>query len=205
MKKNFWIKKCYNRNELLSSVVELRKRWYLIEKLSICLHCFVETVINYNEDYVWIKQHRIKKKPINSISTYQRLKLLQELAADLDIMCQEGFVHGDINRKNIVYDTEKLLVIDLEPDLVQIKNGIRTLFSTTPYVAASDLRKGEITTATDKIAFACFCKIWGKGYSRPLSSKELVRMRLEKDVPILPGVSDLDIVSKTFVDIVDFC
>jgi len=205
MKSKNLIQKIYKRKELVSPLHILKHRWRLIEYFSISLPCFIETKVDYNEDYVWIKQYRIKKKPINSISKYQRLKLLKELAADLDIMCREGFVHGDINRKNIAYDTEKLLLIDLEPDLVQIKNGKRTFFSTTPYIASSDLRNGKITTATDKISFACFCKIWGKGYSRPLNSKELVRMRLKKDVPILTGVSDLDIVSKTFVDIVDFC
>lgn len=65
---------------------------------------------------------------------------------------------GDINRKNIIYSENKLWLIDIEPSLKQIKNGLKKWMVTSPYAAHEDLKNNNITEATDIYAFDYFKK-----------------------------------------------
>jgi len=203
MKSKNWVQKIYKRKELVSPLHTLKHRWRLIEHLSISLPCFIETKVDYDRDYVWVKQRRIKREPINKIPNTDRIKYLKELAIDLDTMAMFGFVHGDINRKNLVYSEGRIFLIDLEPDLFQRKNGKKILLSTAPYIEVSDLRNNTVTTATDKLSFACLCKIWGKGGFRPFFSRNLVKFRRKKDFAVMSNINDLWVISRSFSQIVN--
>ena len=114
---------------------------------------------------------------------------------------QFGFVHGDINRKNIMFDGERLRLVDLEPDLFQERDGVKTIMVTSPYIATSDLRLGTVSAATDRLGFACICRIWGRGGSRPSRSGELVKKRRTEDVSLMQDMPDADVENLQFIAI----
>ncbi len=68
----------------------------------------------------------------------------------------DGFVHGDINRRNIFCDANGLGLYDFEPYLEIIQNGCFRLQATKPYVCPSDLKNKKISKSTDAIGLACF-------------------------------------------------
>lgn len=73
--------------------------------------------------------------------------LWTEFKKAISIMHQKGYVHGDILMKNIVYDGVRLRLVDHE---IRLKEGNRLRF-TYPWVALSDLHRGEVTIDTDQI------------------------------------------------------
>lgn len=183
----------------------LKRRWALIEHHSINLLGVAETKIDYDDDWVWVRQRKINKASINDIPMSARGGLIVEFANELDFLSNSGFVHGDITRKNIIYDGKRLHLVDLEPDLIQIKSGRRIFLATKPYIAATDLRTGTLTEATDKLSFACFCKIWGKGEPRPLDANKLLSERRARDIPIMPNLPDSMVVGQSFFSITRLC
>ena len=48
---------------------------------------------------------------------------MHQISNNLDILSQTKFVHGDIHQNNVIYDGIKLLLVDLEPAFLQLKNG----------------------------------------------------------------------------------
>ena len=117
------------------------------------------TVVTVEKDEIIVKQNYLKKTgKLNDIPASKREKLLTDIEATIDTLHSIGFVHGDINRKNIIYAENKLWLIDIEPSLKQIKNGFKKWMVTRPYAAPEDLKKKKITEATDIYAFGCFKK-----------------------------------------------
>lgn len=78
------------------------------------------------------------------------------LANALDYLERRKFIHGDLNKKNIIYTHDGFKIIDFEPSLYQIKNGVKQLMITIPYVIRSDLDSQKLTMLTDKIGFIYF-------------------------------------------------
>lgn len=193
-----WVEKHYQSKTLLSAPSELQQRWQLIENLSVSIPAFPETTLSTDVTEVQVRQRRIRSTKLDAVAMTARSHLLADLAADLDVMSDTGFVHGDINRKNLLFDGEQLRLVDLEPDLFQTRNGRRTLMVTMPYVAVSDLRSGIVTAATDKLGFACLCRIWGREELRPSRSTELVKKRRSQNVPIMRGMPDASVVNLRF-------
>ncbi len=117
------------------------------------------TVVTIEKDEIIVKQNYLKKAgKLNDIPECKREKLLLDIDATIDTLHSIGFVHGDINRKNIIYAENKLWLIDIEPSLKQIKNGLKKWMVTRPYAAPEDLKNKNITEATDIYAFGCFKK-----------------------------------------------
>jgi len=67
-----------------------------------------------------------------------------------------GFVHGDLNMKNILFDGKNFIIIDLEPSLFQIKNKIKQLMIAPPYWSFNDIQNNTVSTESDKIGFFVF-------------------------------------------------
>jgi hypothetical protein len=96
------------------------------------------SIVQYSES---ITSHRLP-------SVNQAKKSLWiEFKKEIEFLHQEGYIHGDILLKNIVYDSERLRLVDHE---IRLKEGNRLRF-TYPWVALSDLQRGEITIETDQI------------------------------------------------------
>ena len=197
-----WIEKHYRRDCLLSTNSEQKQRQKLIERLSIIIPAFPETTISIDSTELRVRQHRIRRSKLDEVPMAARNGLLADLAVDLDVMQGAGFVHGDINRKNIMFDGERLRLVDLEPDLFQERDGVKTIMVTSPYIAASDLRFEKVSAATDRIGFACFCRIWGREELRPLRPGELVKKRRAEDVSLMPDMPDADVENLQFIAIV---
>ena len=197
-----WIEKHYRRDCLLSTNSEQKQRQKLIERLSIIIPAFPETTISIDSTELRVRQHRIRRSKLDEVPMAARNGLLADLAVDLDVMQGAGFVHGDINRKNIMFDGERLRLVDLEPDLFQERDGVKTIMVTSPYIAASDLRFEKVSAATDRIGFACFCRIWGREELRPLRPGELVKKRRAEDVSLMQDMPDADVENLQFIAIV---
>ncbi len=79
-----------------------------------------------------------------------------ELILALEYLEKIGFIHGDLNRKNIIYTNTGFKLIDYEPSLLQKINNKDQFMVTRPYISKVDLNNNIITTRTDKISFFYF-------------------------------------------------
>jgi serine/threonine protein kinase len=118
-----------------------------------------ETNHSYEEDLLVMKQKRVTKdKKLQEIEPVQKMILIENFSQSLDRLYEEGFIHGDINRKNIIYSEDKLCLIDFEPSLLQLKNQVKQWMSTRPYRHHEDIQNNNITVKSDLLGFGCFIK-----------------------------------------------
>ena len=119
----------------------------------------------------------------------QLIAALTKLANDLTEINQ--FIpHGDIVKRNAIWDGRSFVLIDWEPLL---EHGIPSnifLKSTKPYIYSADLVESKITSNTDKIAFFYFCRKIIHGWF-PTDKKEITMLETK-------------IASKDFYELVDF-
>jgi serine/threonine protein kinase len=151
-KTNNIIIKRYDKKQLLSSSSFIQKRIDMINTFDYDRYKSIpKTSISLeNETYIYRQEYLKAKKHILDIS------FLYKLAEALDYLQNIGFIHGDLNRKNILYTDDGYKIIDFEPDLYQIKNGLKQTMITIPYLSNNDKKEDKITHLTDKIAFCYF-------------------------------------------------
>lgn len=126
-----------------------------------------------------------KKGPIGM----QSIKTLTKLANDLTEI-NRYIPHGDIVKRNTIWDGKCFVLIDWEP-LIEYSNPKNIFFkSTKPYISRSDLEKGKITINTDKISFFYFCRKIIHGWF-PTNKFE-------------PAILETKITSKSFHDILEY-
>lgn len=88
---------------------------------------------------------------------------LDELGEELRRAWSLGLVHGDLNRKNIWLTRSGYRLVDIEPLLkIPLANGGVHLRTTLPYLARCDRDHQTVTTASDRLGFACF-QAWVRG------------------------------------------
>lgn len=117
-------------------------------------------IVEDNDEYVY-KQQFLKIKQIEKVEKKDFLELIYAL----EYLNTISFVHGDINRKNIIYTSDGFKIIDYEPSLLQMKNNKEQLMITIPYVLESELKSKTITSLTDKIGFFYFILRVQKAFS----------------------------------------
>lgn len=158
-KKSNSIYKIYKKFNLLDDLKDIEKRLSQIVKLSSSMDFIPQTNYFYEEDLLVMKQKcLINKKKLKEIDPSEKIKLIKKFAQSLDKLYAEEFVHGDINRKNIIYSENKLFLIDFEPSLLQIKDQTKQWMSTRPYRHHADIQNNNITAKSDFLGFACFAK-----------------------------------------------
>ena len=158
-KKSNNIYKIYKKFNLLDDLKDIEKRLSQIVKLSSSMDFIPQTNYFYEEDLLIMKQKcLINKKKLKEIDSSEKIKLIKKFAQSLDKLYAEEFVHGDINRKNIIYSENKLFLIDFEPSLLQIKDQTKQWMSTRPYRHHADIQNNNITAKSDFLGFACFAK-----------------------------------------------
>ena len=158
-KKSNNIYKIYKKFNLLDDLKDIEKRLSQIVKLSSSMDFIPQTDYFYEEDLLVMKQKcLINKKKLKEIDSSKKIKLIKKFAQSLDKLYAEEFVHGDINRKNIIYSENKLFLIDFEPSLLQIKDQTKQWMSTRPYRHHADIQNNNITAKSDFLGFACFAK-----------------------------------------------
>jgi hypothetical protein len=114
--------------------------------------CVPKTNIRVSQSTVTYTQERIKIIP-HSIYCKQDFK---RLIPTLDYFQQNNFVHGDLNKKNIVYTQFGFKIVDLEPSLKQNKSGRPCLMVTRPYIHPLDIYNDKVSLLTDKVGFFFF-------------------------------------------------
>ena len=158
-KKSNSIYKIYKKFNLLDDLKDIEKRLSQIVKLSSSMDFIPQTNYFYEEDLLVMKQKcLINKKKLKEIDSSEKIKLIKKFAQSLDKLYAEEFVHGDINRKNIIYSENNLFLIDFEPSLLQIKDQTKQWMSTRPYRHHADIQNNNITAKSDFLGFACFAK-----------------------------------------------
>ena len=151
--------KIYKKVNLLDDQKDIKIRLSQIVKLSHSMKFIPETNHSYEEDLLVMKQKRlINDKKLEEIEPVQKLILIENFSQSLDRLYEEGFIHGDINRKNIIYSEDKLCLIDFEPSLLQLKDQVKQWMSTRPYRHHEDIQNNNITVKSDFLGFSCFIK-----------------------------------------------
>ena len=158
-KKSNNIYKIYKKFNLLDDLKDIEKRLSQIVKLSYLMEFIPQTNFSYKDDLLIMKQKcLIDKKKLKEIDSSKKMHLIKNFSLSLDRLYEEGFVHGDINRKNIIYSENKLYLVDFEPSLLQLKDKTKQWMSTRPYRHHEDIQNNNITAKSDFLGFACFVK-----------------------------------------------
>ena len=149
--------KLYNLKNLRDEFNSITQRCNLIEKVSNAVSFIPNTQITINGETLKYEQDLIKRKNYKDLNSQQKIGLLEKFAKDLDSLIPYGFIHGDINSTNILYDGIRLNLIDLEPSFKQIKYSKKVVMSAVPLRSLNDLKNKTITVDTDKIGFYLTC------------------------------------------------
>ena len=158
-KKSNNIYKIYKKINLLDDLTDIEKRLKQIVKLSYLMEFIPQTNFSYKDDLLIMRQKcLIDKKKLKEIDSSKKMHLIKNFSLSLDKLYEEGFVHGDINRKNIIYSENKLYLVDFEPSLLQLKDKTKQWMSTRPYRHHEDIQNNNITAKSDFLGFACFVK-----------------------------------------------
>jgi len=147
----------YHPQNLLDDYNDIIKRCHLIKEVSNSVSFIPSTQITISDKTLVYKQELLDKHDYRDLTNQKKIKLLSQFADDLDSLISYGFVHGDINSSNVLYDGIRLNLIDLEPSFKQIKYGKRVVMSAVPLRSLNDLKNKTITTETDKIGFYLTC------------------------------------------------
>jgi len=147
----------YHCENLLDDYNNIVKRCHLIEKVSNEVSFIPFTRITISGEFLRYEQDLIKRKNYKDLNNQQKIGLLEEFSKDLDSLISYGFVHGDINSSNVIYDGVRLNLIDLEPSFKQKKYGKKVVMSAVPLRSINDLKNKTITIETDKIGFYLTC------------------------------------------------
>ena len=151
--------KIYKKDNLLDDPNSIKARLNQIVKLTATMKFMPKTSYLYEKDLLKMDQRQlIKQKDLKQINPTKRLSLVEQFAQSLDEVYEEGFIHGDINRKNIIYSDDRLCLIDFEPSLLQVKDRVKQWMSTRPYRHHEDIQNNNITVKSDFLGFGCFIK-----------------------------------------------
>jgi len=169
-----YIYKYYQEDTLLDTPETIKKRVSLINNFEYKKYkALVKTTITKKSDSYTYKQNFFKIKKIETLKKEDFFYLVEAL----EYLHAIGFVHADLNRKNIIYTQEGFKIIDYEPSLLQMKNGIRQLMITMPYVSKEELKNEDITNKTDKLGFYYFLL----RVHNLFSSKDIVKISKKLD------------------------
>ena len=193
--------KIYSFKNLLDDYNEIIKRCSLIEEVSNSVSFIPNTQITISDKTLVYEQELIEKHNYRDLTNQKKIKLLGQFADDLESLIPYGFVHGDINSSNVLYDGIRLNLIDLEPSFKQIKYGKKVVMSAVPLRSLNALKNKTITVETDKIGFYLTCN---RLINIPFNSgnqRELMKKRRD-GFEFLP-IKESEFMKLSFVQIFD--
>ncbi len=173
---------------------DLNQRVSSIETLTKKVCWAPKTSFNRQQDHLV----QIQEYIAHCAQRPQRQHIL-ELANCLD--AELTFLHGDLCRKNRVFDGKQLWVVDWEPSVKQIRKGSEQFLITEPYWAEDDRRNQCVTKKTDKLTF--FFTTFKIVHQRdPLVYlREWIKVRQLRPVPMTPIAED-DLVVLSFTELI---
>lgn len=124
-------------------------------------------------------------------------KEFADVAAALEFFSDIGFVHGDINRRNVRPTRNGFSILDFEPCLKQLDDGRVKTMATVPYISNTDKLKNQISTLTDKLGFFYFVKRV-LGTFRP---RDIVDLSKSNDHSKYLGFSERDLVDVSYSEL----
>ncbi|MBD3807756.1 MAG: hypothetical protein IE880_03460, partial [Epsilonproteobacteria bacterium] len=95
----------------------------------------VQTYITTNDELIIYTQHEVQKENKSSFKKEDFYSLVKALK----YFEQIGYVHGDLNKKNILWTNDGFKIIDYEPSILQLVNDQKQLRVTIPYVINDEL------------------------------------------------------------------
>ena len=191
----------YHLKNLLDDYNDIIKRCHLIKEVSNSVSFIPSTQITISDKTLVYKQELLDKHDYRDLTNQKKIKLLSQFADDLDSLISYGFVHGDINSSNVLYDGIRLNLIDLEPSFKQIKYGKRVVMSAVPLRSLNDLKNKTITTETDKIGFYLTCNRLMNISLKLGNQRELMKKR-RNGYEFLP-IKESEFMKLSFVQIFD--
>ena len=194
--KTIFFQKTYKKQYLLDNKETIQKRISIINALDYKKYnSLVKTEITEDKESFYYKQKYIYKIKRNSFKKDDFFDLVDTL----EYFSKIGFIHGDLNRRNIIFTKDGFKIIDLEPSLRQLKNLKPQYMLTIPYISKLDLATNEITINTDKIAFFYFV-LRVQGY---LSSLSVVKLSKTLQHNIFFKMSEKQFVRLSYKEILE--
>jgi hypothetical protein len=179
---NSKIIKKYNICDLYDDLEIIKKRIKLINKLSNTCKCIPTTEFFLKDDLVLYSQNKIDKIKFEELDKRMIENFIYKLSYDLNDLSKLGFVHGDINFKNIIFSKNNIWLIDFEPSIRQLING-KVIFKTTrPYISIEDYKNKKISTQSDKIGWYFYCLRIFHNYFLKDRIKKFDDIRLSKSI-----------------------
>lgn len=190
-----FIKK-YNKYNLLDSSKEIEFRINFINHHTKKDTTVPKTTILINGDFLIYKQEKIK-----SISKKTFLKEdFFSLARSFTQLNDNGFIHGDINRKNIKWTNSGFKILDLEPSLMQRKNNLECFMITSPYYSTLDIENKKLSVATDKIGFTFFLL---RSLNK-ISVSEIIDFSKNRNFKKYTGFHEKEITDLNYFELINF-
>lgn len=147
------IYKRYLKVNLLDTQTDLEQRISKINDFDYEKYpALAQTIIYEENSNLVYKQELFKIKKVGKLKKEDFF----DVADALEYFNTIGFIHGDLNKKNIIYTNDGFKIIDFEPSLYQVKNEIKQYMITVPYVVKEELTNRNLTTLTDKLGFLYF-------------------------------------------------
>lgn len=141
--------KTYKKEDLLCPWDGVLDRIKRIEKFSSKFP--VETRFTIVRDTITRESTKSPGFPANYGELNYRQK--SSMAKSLDSAYSLGLVHGDINKKNVIFTSNICHILDWEPSLFQIRRGRPSWMVTNPWVDKTDLMNRKIGPNTDFLGF----------------------------------------------------
>jgi serine/threonine protein kinase len=194
--------KCYPTDCFIDPLNTIKIRIDKIEQIAAIMDFIPETRFEWKKNELIYRQKFIKRNSFNKLEKDNLIYLLVQFACDLDELAKTSFIHGDINRKNVLYCGNRLWLVDLEPALRIIKNGRSTLLFTPPYISLEDLKNKKLTQQSDKIGFYFFARKLIDSSFKLKNISNLMRQRIEQEFEFLP-IPEAEFVNQSYEDILN--
>lgn len=159
--KDGYIYKRFLKQKLLDPIDIIENRIKIINHFDCSLPGLLYTSIDEEKNSYVYRQKYCKQLKKQFYTKHDFCGLVETLT----YFQQIGFVHGDLNRKNIFWTKEGFKILDYEPSLYQLKNGWEQFMITKPYFSKEEVKRGKISFLTDKIAFFYFILRINGGFS----------------------------------------
>jgi len=124
-------------------------------------------------------------------------KEFADVGAALQFFAEIGFVHGDINRRNVRLTQSGFSILDFEPCLKQLNHGRVKTMATIPYIANTDKLQNRISILTDKLGFFYFVKrVLGT-----FSPRDIIELSKSNDHSRYLGFNEKDLIDVSYTEL----